>query len=259
MSDYLTQLTARSFQRQTDIRPRIAARFEPLMPYTGGFTEVRAETPAPSPAASTSPPQPSPAPQPHAADITPPVINQQPAPNSDMTAPDQQPRIESPTPAAQQAPPVMPSPEPQEIIRTVRVVEHHEREIHHAPQIIERASAPPDDTPASAQAVFVTPEPEPTVQPVSEPPDMPVQQSEPPAVAPPHPPQMTPVAHDEDDTPRRTAEKSPSISVSINRVDVRAATPPKPSPPPRPAPSRRTPYRPSVSLDDYLKRRGGRS
>lgn len=259
MSDFLTQLTARSFQRQTDVRPRVAARFEPLTPYTGGFTEVSAETPASSPAAPSSPPPPSPALSSHAADTMPPAVNQPPAPDSDAPAPSPQRRSESPSPSTQKAPPVIP-PEPQEIIRTVRVVEHHEREIHHEPQIIERESAPSANTPPPAQPVFITPEPEPTIQPVSTPPDVSAQQSEPPEVTPPQPPpQMTPAVRDEDDTPRRTQEKSPSISVSINRVEVRAATPPKPSPVPRPAPARRTPYRPSVSLDDYLKRRGGRS
>lgn len=256
MGDFLRNLMIRSFDRIPDVRPRVPARFETPLNETGNGFDVVTDEQITTP---TPPHQPHPTP----------IADDRPQPPRDSSSgviqnnpitphhpPNQRENIIVPPPDHTTAPPETPelSPvqQPREIIKTVRIIEEQP-----APAaIIERI--PPADTPQPAMTpppVIPADPPEPSPAPVTVRMIEPAQNQHAPTIAPLLPPMPQP----EEPPPAPPDDEAPSsIRVTINSVTVRSQQPP-PRPAIKPATSARPAYQPSVSLNDYIKRRGGRS
>jgi hypothetical protein len=245
MSDFLSNLTARSLGSAGGVRPRLPYRFErPALPLDEGapgvdemIGEVRAPSDPPRPDSAARQPasadtRPAEPPRGPAADFYPPPPPPVAEQGETAAAPDQPPHPRRTRPLAEPdseriAPPVEPA---EHIIREriVRVIE----ESGAPPPAADPVSSPPPVEPRQTRA---TPPPEDASQPVM------------PSVVP-QPPEPHPTE------PR--IERAPRVRVTIGRVEIQAA--PAPAPPPTPIPQPLRPrYRPAMTLAGYLEQRNG--
>jgi hypothetical protein len=243
MSDFLSNLTARSLGSAGGVRPRLPYRFErPALPLDEGapgvdemIGEVRAPTDPPRPDSAPRPPAPAdtrPADPPRrpAADLYPPPPPPAAEQGEIAAAPDQPPRRTRPL-AESDSERIAPPVEPAERIIRERIV-----------RVIEESGAPP-----------------PAADPVSSPPPV---EPQPPRAAPPPEDAGQPIAPSivpgppEPPSVERRIARTPRVRVTIGRVEVQAAPPPAPSPRPTPQPPRPR-YRPAMTLAEYLEQRNG--
>lgn len=257
MNTFWSRLVTKNTQPQPVVRPRRSARFEPVAP-----------APVESPAEDA------------------------PNPTAERSATRRQPESRRPAPPANNAAPTPDSP-PDAAPPLPRVI--HFNTITPTREVTRPAAAPdrPPDQPVSpvrppkpTATIWSQQEPvsEPPVRPrpeqtrqntVSPPGDVTAKQTAPDNTAPPPPPQPsepTPVRPNPALGPRlievstreiepktepplrHETEPSPTISVKIGRIEVRATSAaPQPSPAPPPPPR----FQPSLSLENYLKRRNG--
>jgi hypothetical protein len=245
MSDFLSNLTARSLGSSGGVHPRLPYRFErPALPLDEGapgvdemIGEVRAPTDPPRP--DSAPRQPAPAdtrpaepPRRPATDFYPPPPPPAAEQGETAAAPDQplHPRRTRPL-AEPDSERIVPPVEPAEPIIRERIV-----------RVIEELGAPPSAadpasplSPIEPRQTRATPPPEDASQPVM------------PSVVP-QPPEPPPT--------ERRIERAPRVRVTIGRVEVQAAPPPTPPPKPTPQPPRPR-YRPAMTLAEYLEQRNG--
>ncbi len=242
MTDFLSNLAARSFETPGGVRPRLPHRFEQAaLPLDNAVLPLRDETfertaaaavpttrPTPRPPSASAPEPPA-----RAHRSAPPVADASPRRATQPAIQPQPPAPPSAVPraAADPAPPVLPRVEPVERVIRERIVQV----VEEAGGVLAEAQAPaPPGPPADTSQMRPAPPPEPA-------------QAVPPAVVPqpPEPPHAAP-----------RIERRPSVRVTIGRVEVQAAPPSAPPPLPTPRPARPR-YRPAMTLSDYLEQRNG--
>lgn len=246
MSDYLKNLAARTLDPSTVVQPRLASRFEPPPGEPGLVTDFEVETEFE--ASPAEPPVEARAETPHApvttrAESAPRVPAEHSPPPVFERRPEVSPHEQSPAPASERAPDPAPSQTfvnretPRQTAANVEVLKSAAREetAESVPAAV-RAAARPSPEAAEPQTTRSGPR-------VVEPRLLPAPKV---SEAPQSRASFTPEPAHED--------AAPTIRVTIGRVDVRAVAAGSKETKRAPAPPR-----PALTLEDYLRRRGGGS